>query len=174
MGVCIGSNVMFYGMPIVSLAPNSKITIGDRVVLCSDSRFTALGINHPVVLRTLCSGASIYIGNDTGISGGSICSALKVEIGRECLLGADIVISDTDFHPIQSKTRRYNADKKIIKSVAVQLGVNVFLGTGSIVLKGVTIADHCVVGAHAVVTKSIDSLNIVAGNPAVIVGKIIS
>ena len=91
-GVELGVGVRFYGIPIVGRVKDSRIRIGDRVVLCSDSRFTALGVNHPVVLRTLCPDAEIIIGNDCGISGGSICAAIRVELGNECLLGANVTI----------------------------------------------------------------------------------
>lgn len=63
-GVELGIGVRFYGMPVVGMAKGSRICIGDRVVLCSDSRFTALGVNHPVMLRTLSPGAKIISGND--------------------------------------------------------------------------------------------------------------
>ena len=53
-GVEVGKDVRFYGMPIVKMAKNSRICIGDSVMLCSDSRFTALGVNHPLILCTLC------------------------------------------------------------------------------------------------------------------------
>src|SRR4051794_32861285 len=84
-GVELGRGVVFFGMPVIAMAKNSRICLGDRVVLCSDCRFTALGVNHPVVLRTLKAGAEILIGRDCGISGGSICAAKRVELGAECL-----------------------------------------------------------------------------------------
>ena len=107
MGVELGHDVRFYGMPIVRVTKGSSIRIGNRVVICSDSRFTDLGVNHPVVLRTLRTGARIVIGDDTGISGGTICAASKIEIGKECLLGANVTLVDTDFHATKPEGRRF-------------------------------------------------------------------
>jgi len=166
IGVELGRDVRFYGMPIVSLAKSSRISIGDRVVLCSDSRFTALGVNHPVVLRTLRPQAEILIGADTGISGGSICAALRVSLGKECLLGANVTIADTDFHAIKPDGRRYNNNPQDIKSTPVCIEDNVFIGTGAVVLKGVIVGKNSVIGACSVLTTRLPNNSIAAGCPA--------
>lgn len=46
------------------------------------------------------------------------------------------------------------------------IGKNCVIGVNSIILPGVTIGDHCIVAAGAVVTKDVPSHCIVAGNPA--------
>lgn len=46
------------------------------------------------------------------------------------------------------------------------IGSNCIIGIRAIILPGVTIGDHVVVGAGSVVTKNIPSHSIVAGNPA--------
>ena len=48
----------------------------------------------------------------------------------------------------------------------VVLGCNVWLGMGAIILPGVTIGDHAIVGAGAVVTKDVPEKTVVVGNPA--------
>lgn len=48
----------------------------------------------------------------------------------------------------------------------VVLGDYVWIGYGAIVLPGVRIGDHAVVGAGAVVTRDVDARSIVAGCPA--------
>jgi len=54
----------------------------------------------------------------------------------------------------------------------VHIGAYSIVATGSIVLKGVTIADRCIVGAGSVVINSVkESYSWVAGNPAVFVRK---
>lgn len=165
-GVELGGGVRFNGMPIVGMAKGSRIRIGDRVVLCSDSRFTALGVNHPVVLCTLRPDAEIIIGNDCGISGGSICAAIRVELGNECLLGANVTISDTDFHAIKPAGRRFNNNPQDIGAAPVIIEGNVFIGTGAVVLKGVHVGRNSVIGAGAVVTRDVPLDVVVAGNPA--------
>jgi acetyltransferase-like isoleucine patch superfamily enzyme len=160
------SNIRFYGLPVVSRAPGSTIAIGPRVVLCSHPRFTALGVARPVVLRTLRPGAQIRIGADVGISGGVICAAVSVDIGDRCLLGADVQITDTDFHPVSPINRRFETQPKHIASAAVVVEENVFLGAGVRILKGVRIGRNSVVGAGSLVTADIPSDVIAAGVPA--------
>ena len=165
-GVKIESGGRYFGMPIVSLNQDSKIVVGKNCVLCSVQTRTALGVNHPVVLRTLSKGAVIIIGDYTGISGGAICAALHVQIGKGCLIGANVTITDTDFHPIDSIGNRYEASPDSLHNLPVLIEDNVFIGTGAIVLKGVTIGRNSVVGAGSIVTKNVPPNTIVAGNPA--------
>ncbi len=81
----LGKNVSIVGNPIISRSKNDLIKIGENSSLISKSRFTALGVNKPVVLRTLYPNAKIIIGKNCGLSGTVICSAVKVEIGNHCL-----------------------------------------------------------------------------------------
>jgi acetyltransferase-like isoleucine patch superfamily enzyme len=161
-GVQFGPRLRLYGLPLVTASPTSSIVLGEGVVLCSDSRRTALGVNHPVVLRAE-KGATLSIGSHTGISGGSIYAQTHVEIGSHCLFGANTLIADTDFHSIYPHNRAYSNEH--IASAKVTIGRNVFLGAGTIVLKGVAIGDNSVIGAGSVVTKSIPADCIAAGNP---------
>ena len=48
----------------------------------------------------------------------------------------------------------------------VNIGNNVFIGAGSIILPGVNIGDNVVVGAGSVVSRSLESGCVYAGNPA--------
>jgi acetyltransferase-like isoleucine patch superfamily enzyme len=49
------------------------------------------------------------------------------------------------------------------------IGKKCFIGANSIIMPGITIGDHVIVGAGSVVTKDIPSGCIVAGNPAIII-----
>jgi acetyltransferase-like isoleucine patch superfamily enzyme len=100
-------------------------------------------------LCTWSKGAKIEIGNDVGISGGSIVANKSIEIGDGTLIGANTTIIDTDFHPIKSNNRRY--DKKGIASKPIKIGKNVFIGMNCIVLKGSTISDNSVIPAGTIV-----------------------
>jgi acetyltransferase-like isoleucine patch superfamily enzyme len=46
------------------------------------------------------------------------------------------------------------------------IGKNCFIGVRSIILPGITIGDHVIVGAGSVITHDVQSNCIVAGNPA--------
>jgi acetyltransferase-like isoleucine patch superfamily enzyme len=111
-------------------------------------------------LRTLFPTAEITIGDDVGVSGGSICAAYRVEIGHGTMLGANVTIADTDFHPLDEPTPTASRDD------AVYIGRNVFIGTGATILKGTSLGHHCVVGAGAVVKGQFEPGTILAGNPA--------
>ncbi|WP_372462931.1 acyltransferase [Rhodococcus rhodochrous] len=52
----------------------------------------------------------------------------------------------------------------------IEIGSDVFIGTRSVILPGVRIGSHSIVGAGSVVTKSVPDGVVVAGNPARIVG----
>ncbi len=169
-GVRVASSTRFFGTPIVSLAASSSILIGERCSLISNSQYTALGLNHRIVLRTLSANAAISIGNDTGISGASICAGIEISIGQRCLIGANAIIVDTDFHPIDPGNRRYSIDGVYTTARPVIIEDNVFIGANAMVLKGVRIGQNSVVGAGAIVTSEVPQNSIVAGNPAQIIG----
>ena len=51
----------------------------------------------------------------------------------------------------------------------IRIGSNVFIGIDAVIMPGVVIGDNVIVGSGAVVTKSVPSDAVVAGNPARIV-----
>lgn len=171
-GISFHNPPTLYGYPIIAMHPNSTITLEDAVVLCSDSRFTALGVSHPVILRTLRPYASISIGKDSGLSGVTICAAQSVSIGANCLIGADVQIFDTDFHTLAAKNRRHESDPALIGTAAVCIADNVFIGTGSKIMKGVTIGCNSVIGAGSIVSKNIPANSIAVGNPAKVIAEL--
>lgn len=171
-GVVTHGATVFYGFPIITRFPDTEIEIGNKVVLCSDSRFTALGVARPVILRTLRPHARIRIGNNTGMSGAVICSAVSIDIGSECLFGADVQIMDNDFHKVEPKNRYCDNTADKIGSAPIVIEDNVFLGAGVKVMKGVRIGRNSVVGAGSVVTKDIPADSIAVGSPARVVGRV--
>ena len=164
--VSIGKGVRFLGLPIISGTEFGKIAIGARASLVSDSRGTALGVRGPVILRLMTEGARIEIGEDAGLSGTVICAATRVRIGARCLIGADVMIFDTDFHNPEPEGRRYTATDWPRVSAPVTIGDDVFIGTGTRVMKGVTIGEGSIIGAGSLVTGDIAPFTIAAGAPA--------
>ena len=54
----------------------------------------------------------------------------------------------------------------------VRIGNNGFIAIKSMITKGVTIGDHCLIAAVAIVTQDIPSYSIAAGVPARIIGRV--
>lgn len=164
--VIVGRDVVFDGLPIVTGATKGKIRIGDRCALISRSTGTALGVRSQIIIRLLNEGANIDIGSDTGMSGTVICAAISVKIGERCLIGADVMIFDTDFHSVAPEGRRYATPDWQALSKPVTIGNDVFVGTRSIISKGVNIGDGATIGAGSVVTRDVPPNSVVAGVPA--------
>ena len=89
------------------------------------------------------------------MSGTIVSAAESIEIGSNVFCGANVTITDTDWHDY--------------KTAPVKIGSNVWLGMNVVVLKGVTIGDSTIIGANSVVTKNIPENVIAAGQPAKIV-----
>lgn len=168
-GIAWGHGWSFYGLPIIQKHRRSVMKFGEGFSLRSSGRSNPLAPNHPVVLSTLRAGAVLEIGRNFGMTGGSICAATRVTIGDNVAVGANCVITDTDFHPLHPRTRLLEPQNG--QSALVVIGNNVFIGMNSIVLKGVTIGENSVIGAGSVVSRSIPSDSIAAGSPAVILRK---
>ena len=75
------------------------------------------------------------------------------------------MIYDSDFHDLAPKTRHESSGA----SKPVFIGDNVWIGSRAIILKGVEIGDNAVVAAMSVVTRSVPSNSLAAGNPARVV-----
>lgn len=172
-GVHLIGTVRFHGMPIIEMSRGSSIEIHGGSTICSVPWMTALGVDHPTVLRTLRLGARLSIGSNTGISGGSFCAANSIVIGSECLIGADVIVTDTDFHAVNPKGRRFNDNPNEIAAVPIVIEDNVFIGTRAIILKGVRIGQNSIIAAGSIVTKSIPPNCVAAGAPAKVVKKLL-
>jgi len=102
-----------------------------------------------------------------------ISDGAGISIGERTLLGPDVQIYDTDFHPIDPELRSQRGGGNGGSS-SVVIGSNVFIGAGAKVLKGSTIGDGSVVGAGSVVSGSIPSNVVAAGAPCRIVRSLAS
>jgi maltose O-acetyltransferase len=143
---------------------NGCIRIGGRNCF-GDGAGYRLGSGE-ISLYTANPNASITIGDRNFFNNNiSIGAAEKVVIGNDCLFGGLVSISDCDFHDVQPTMRRCSQGLK--RPVTIE--DNVWVGYGSVILKGVTIGTNSVVGAMSVVTKSIPANCIAAGNPARII-----
>ena len=81
-------------------------------------------------------------------------------VGDNVMFGPNVIIA-TAGHPVDAPLR----EKVAQFNIPVRIGKNVWIGAGAIVLPGVTIGDHSVIGAGSVVTKDIPPNVVAVGNP---------
>ena len=168
----IGHSARLRGLPIFSIIQGSYLSIGANSYLISRSRNTALGVNHPVIIRTLGINSSLKIGDKFSASGVTICCVNNIQIGNRVMLGANVTIVDTDFHSLDPELRFSECDLSHASSAPVVIEDDVFIGMNAIILKGVTIGCGSVISAGAIVTKDVARSTIVGGNPATLIKKI--
>ncbi len=156
-----------YGLPIIQKHRDSHLSIGAELELRSTVRSNPLGPNRPVFLSTRRPGADLIIGQRFGMTGGSIVAEESVRIGDRVTVGANSVIADTDFHPLDALARQNVPLDGATKPVVIE--DDVFIGMQAIILKGVTIGAGSIIGAGSVVTQSVPPSVIAAGNPAKII-----
>jgi acetyltransferase-like isoleucine patch superfamily enzyme len=90
-----------------------------------------------------------------------------LEIGRGCDISAGVHIYT------HSSARRCVSDRAVpIDRRPVQIGDCTFIGANAVVLMGVTIGSHCVIGAGAVVRTDIPDCSVAVGIPARVVGSV--
>jgi acetyltransferase-like isoleucine patch superfamily enzyme len=90
----------------------------------------------------------------------------RVEIGKECMFAYDIEIRTGDSHSIIDST----TGSRINYAKDINIGNHVWVAAHSIILKGVSIPDNCVIGTGSVVVNGFKEQGvIVAGNPAKII-----
>lgn len=154
----VGSGVQF-NVPI--RGGNGCLRIGANVMLGYREAYR-LG-SGAIMLQTRGEDAEILVGAGTSFNNNVVlCATQSVRIGERCLIADGVAIYDSDFHELNPATRHSSAGP----SAAVVVGTNVWLGSRSIVLKGVTIGDNAVIGAMSLVTKDIPPNTVAAGVPA--------
>lgn len=154
----------FYGVPVVQKHRGSSMTFGPGLQLRSSLRSNPLGPNHPVILCTWQAGARLQVGSNFGMTGGVLCAAERIIIGDNVAVGANTIITDTDFHPVGLSDRL--ADPEAGATAPITIGDFVFIGMNCLILKGVSLGTGCVIGAGSVVTRPVPAYAVAAGNPA--------
>lgn len=159
--------VKYNGFTIYFSFKNSHILLGNGSVVNSGSLTNLLGLYQRTIFEARYGGR-ILIGKNAGISGSTIYSIAEIDIGDNCMIGANCKIIDNDFHPLDYKKRIENKFTDISKK-PIKIGNNCFIGMNSIILKGTIIGNNCVIGAGSVVSGSFPDDVIIAGNPAKII-----
>lgn len=168
--VKLGSHFRVSGK--IGLINKGECQIGSNFVCTSGTMANAMGRNVRSYIK-VCDNAILQIGDNVGISSTTIRVAKKVIIGNNVKIGALTIITDTDAHSLDYNLRRHpQTDGLNAKSSPIIIEDDAFIGTSSIICKGVHIGARSIIGAGSVVTKSIPSDEIWAGNPAKFIRKI--
>ncbi|WP_170178394.1 acyltransferase [Flammeovirga pectinis] len=148
----------------IKIINNGSIKIGDSFRANSGVNFNPIG--GDIVLRLISKKDSVLIiGNNVGISNSTIFCSKKILIGNNVLIGGGCKFWDTDFHSLDVETR--NSDDDYFKAAKKEIIINdnVFIGSNSIILKGVTIGKNSIIAAGSIVSKNIPANEIWGGNP---------
>jgi acetyltransferase-like isoleucine patch superfamily enzyme len=109
----------------------------------------------------------LTIGDGTQMQPNTVIICYKeITIGVGCQIADNVVLVDFD-HDLTVREDIL----KVGKIKPINIGNYCWIGSNSVILKGVTLGDGCVVGAGSVVTKSFPGDVIIAGNPAKLIKK---
>lgn len=108
--------------------------------------------------RTVVIGDRCLIGRNSGIVG-----HFSVEIGDDVWTGHHVYVTDQN-HGYEDTSRPISLQTQPER--AVRIGDGSWIGHGAVVLPGVTIGRHVVVGANSVVTSDLPDFSVAVGSPA--------
>lgn len=111
--------------------------------------------------RDLSLGSFSGLGVNCHISG-------PVTIGDHVMIGPDVSI-----HTVGHRFDDLNRPMRLqgdLPAEPVTIGDDVWIGRGVIVLPGVTVGAHAIIGAGSVVTRDVPEYALAAGNPARVIG----
>lgn len=144
--------------PYYQLSGVNRIKIGDNVTIMKNCRLAVYGegLNE-----------CISIGNDCYIGFGfSVLADAKgkVDIGNQVLIASNVLITN-EGHGINPELEiPYMEQNLLCKDVKIDEGC--WIGEKVCILPGVHIGKKSIIGAGAIVTKSIPDYSIAVGNPA--------
>jgi acetyltransferase-like isoleucine patch superfamily enzyme len=148
--------------PPLRFANLSLIQLGDGVTIHSNCWI------HALRLDTDTAAAKIVLGNHVCIGmGATISAAKRIAIGENVFTARNVYISDHshEFHDVGVPT----ALQGIGRVAEVTIGADTWIGQNVVILPGVRVGRHCVIGANSVVNRDIPDYCVVVGAPARIV-----
>ena len=166
--IILGKGLVVDNKPIIDIHKDAMLFIGDNVTINSNNKGYHVNMYSACKLMADKPEATIAIGDGTRIHGSCIHAHKKITIGKNCLIAANCQIIDGNAHELSfpDVSNRINTRSRS-KEVIVE--DNVWLGTGVVVLPGVTIGAGSVISANSVVHKDIPTMVVAGGNPIAII-----
>lgn len=146
--VKIAKNCTIIGLNQISLGDN--VRIDDNVVIA-------------------CSVGDLFIGNYVHIGAGShlaCVGGITFEDFSNTSQGVKIYSGTDDYHGLSLTNPMVPQEHRVMHIAPVVIGKHVIIGSGSVILPGVTIPTGASVGAMSLVTRSLQPWSINAGIPA--------
>ena len=126
--------------------------------------------------------ACVSIGDRVFAAGLILLSEKAIRIGNRAMFSFNVVIADTDFHPLDPAQRILDAvaisplrgerTRPVIETAEVTIGDDVWIGPNVTILKGVSIGAGAFIEPGSLVTRDIPARARVLGNPAQIIGEV--
>ena len=165
-GIKCGRGLKALGRARINISLGGKATIGERLYIRTGLFYTEVGNLGSRIL--VGPKGVLTIGDNVGMSNATIVADESVTIGNNVMIGGGVQIFDTNFHSTDPSIRTGGHETRAdVKTAPVVIGDNVFIGTNSIICKGVTIGDHAIIAAGSIVVKSIPAGEVCGGNPAI-------
>jgi len=138
---------------------NGRVVIGDDVRIGSRNTWT--------VGYKVSEDAELVIGDRVNIGYHNTFSvATRLHIGPDTMFAPDVQIYDNPNHPLSPAARLRKEPFALEDAAPVMIGSNVWVGTGALILPGVTIGDGAIIGAMSLVNRDVPPATLAAGNPA--------
>lgn len=156
--ITVGKNFRLGKGVSLIVEKGASLSIGDNVYIGTNSYIK-------------CYGGKLIIGDNVSINAHAFINACGgVIINSDTRIGAKFVCIASN-HIFSDRTTLMR--KQGISRKGIEIGSNNWLGANVTVLDGVKISDDNVIGAGAIVTKSIDRTGIYVGVPATLAKELI-
>lgn len=125
-----------------------------------------ISIGQNVIIRKFCNidihrHASLIIENNVFLNNYCSINCLsKITIGENTLFGEGVKIYDHN-HQYNYNVNELKVQREKFNTSEIVIGRNCWIGSGVTILKGVSIGDNVIIGAHSFIYKSVPSNTIV-------------
>ncbi|MEY8772480.1 DapH/DapD/GlmU-related protein [Erwinia sp. ACCC 02193] len=159
-----------YHKDYIDLADFSRcISLGEGAYLESLDRvaFHCGRVKLTLVKRNGFEAGKIIIGAGCVLQGTAIIAWQNVTVEDHVTFGPGVTLMDSSGHPLLARGTDDEAARTPVRPVLIK--EHSWIGMNAIILPGVTVGRHAVIGAGSVVRTSVPDYAVAAGNPAVVV-----